>query len=111
MGHLYLAYRISFLLDSKDISQGLLIFFKVDRPKSRSLGQKFWDSNKELFIMHLYLKYESPTALGSKDIVQIKGFSKLGQISRSSSIGHQQTFSLCICVTSMKALQHLIQKI
>jgi hypothetical protein len=35
-----------------------------------------------VFIMHLYLKYQIPNTFGSKDIVRIKVFSKLGQSSR-----------------------------
>jgi hypothetical protein len=42
---------------------------------------------KGVFIMHLYLKYQSPNTFGSKDIAQVKVFFKLGQTSKSRSQG------------------------
>jgi hypothetical protein len=42
--------------------------------------------------MHLYLKYQSSSAYGSKDIVQVKVFSKLGQSSRSRSQGQKSWY-------------------
>jgi hypothetical protein len=39
--------------------------------------------------MHLYLKYQSPTTFGSKDIAQVKSFSKVGQSSRYRSLGQK----------------------
>jgi hypothetical protein len=34
------------------------------------------------FMGYLYVKYQNPIPYGSKDIVQVKSFSKLGQSSR-----------------------------
>jgi hypothetical protein len=39
--------------------------------------------------MHLYLKYQSSSTYDSKDIFQVKVFSKLGQSSRSRSQGQK----------------------
>jgi hypothetical protein len=35
-----------------------------------------WYQKKGLFIMHLYLKYQSSSTYGSKDIAQVKVFFK-----------------------------------
>jgi hypothetical protein len=42
--------------------------------------------------MHLYLQYQSPNTFGSRDIVQVKVFSKLGQSSRSKSQGQKSWY-------------------
>jgi hypothetical protein len=42
-----------------------------------------WYQKRGLFIIHLYLKYQGLNTFGSKDIAQVKVFSKLGQRSRS----------------------------
>jgi hypothetical protein len=42
--------------------------------------------------MHLHLKYQSPNTFGSKDIVHVKVFSKLGQSSRSRSQGQMSWY-------------------
>jgi hypothetical protein len=47
---------------------------------------------KNLFIMHPYLTYQSPDTLGSINTVQIKSFSKLGQSSRSTSLGQKSWY-------------------
>jgi hypothetical protein len=39
--------------------------------------------------MHLYLKYQSSSTYGSKDIAQVEVLSKLGQSSRSRSQGQK----------------------
>jgi hypothetical protein len=38
---------------------------------------------KGIFMRYLYVKYQNPIHNGSKDIAQVKVFSKLGQSSRS----------------------------
>jgi hypothetical protein len=45
-----------------------------------------------VFIIHLYLKYQSPNTFGSKDIVQVKVLSKLRQSSRSRSQGQKSWY-------------------
>jgi hypothetical protein len=42
--------------------------------------------------MHQYLKYQSSSAYGSKDIAKVKVFSKLGQSSRSRSQGQKSWY-------------------
>jgi hypothetical protein len=42
--------------------------------------------------MHLYLKYQSSSTYGSKDIAQVKVFLKLGQSSRPRSQGQKSWY-------------------
>jgi hypothetical protein len=50
-------------------------------------------AKKDVFIMHLYLKYQSSNTFGSKDIVLVNFFfSKLGQSSRSRSQGQKSWY-------------------
>jgi hypothetical protein len=44
--------------------------------------------------MHLYLKYQSSNTFGSKDIAQVKVFSKLGQSSRSKVLVPKKSLSI-----------------
>ena len=88
--NLYLKYQSPNTFSSKDIVQ-LKVYQNLDKiqshkfrslgtkklgqsSKSRSQGQKSWYQKKGLFIMHLFLNYQSPNTFGSKDIAQVKVF-------------------------------------
>ena len=43
-------------------------------------------------MRYLYVKYHNPILYGSKDIAQVKVFSKLGQSSRSRSQGQKSWY-------------------
>jgi hypothetical protein len=43
-------------------------------------------------MRYLYVKYQNPIPYGSKDIAQVKDFSKLGQSSRSRSQGQKSWY-------------------
>jgi hypothetical protein len=78
--HLYLKNQSPNKFGSKDIAQ-VKVFqnevkiqdqshkFKIKVTRSKVLEQK-----KGLFIMHLYLRYQSSSTYGSKDIAQVKVF-------------------------------------
>jgi hypothetical protein len=67
--------------------------------------------------MHLYLKYQSPNTFSSKDLVQVKVFSKLGQSSRSRSQDQKSWYQrkglliMHLYLLSIKPIVHLVQKI
>jgi hypothetical protein len=78
--HIYLKYQNSNTFGSKDIAQ-VKVFFKVGQSsRSRSQGQslgtigKVLVQRKCLFKMHLYLKNQSSSTFGQRDIAQGKVF-------------------------------------
>jgi hypothetical protein len=96
--HLYFKHRSLNTFGLKDIHvhvSHVRVFQNYVKVKDQGLKVKSLDTRKgALYNASICVKYQSPNAIGSKDITKVKFFSTLGQSSRSRSQGENFWYTM-----------------